>query len=707
LDTDRNLLFGVLALQADLIDAHQFVEACTLWTTRKDVLVADVLMERGWIQSSDREHLDYLLQRKLTKYAGNVGVTLASLSSDLKRSLAALGDADIQRSLGDRPDAGAPDSVATIDYIPAVHSRYALAYLHATGGIGRVWIARDTQLGRDVALKELRPERAANSVLWQRFVREAQITGQLEHPGIVPVYELSRRPDDGQPFYTMRLVRGRTLSDAVKSYHEKHALGQADPLEWLNLLNVFVTVCNTVAYAHSRGVIHRDLKGQNLVLGDFGEVVLLDWGLAKLVGRTEHEPSAAPVVFDSSGSGTADLTVDGQTLGTPSSMAPEQAAGRVDLIDHRTDVYGLGAILYEILTGQPPFTGTNIDEVLRKVREDAPVPPTRLYAGVPPALEAACLRALAKCPADRFASATTLGQAVGGWQEVQRRQAEEALRQSEALYHSLVESLPQNIYRKDLEGRFTFANQRMCTTLDRSPETLIGKNDFEIFPPEVAEKYRQDDRWVMETGTTFETVEEHPTPQGKIRFVQVVKTAIHDSLGRIVGTQGIWWDITDKRRADEELRKTRERYELVVLGSQDGLWDWDVKSGEIYFSPRYKNMLGYADHEMPDRIEGWREQIHPDDRQDALDALRSYFEGETPIYESEFRVRHRDGSYRWFRSRGAVLRDADGSPYRMAGSHEDITGRKRLEEELREARAELDQLRGKTEAGRGTATADL
>src|SRR5260370_39530532 len=155
----------------------------------------------------------------------------------------------------------------------------------------------------------------------------------------------------------MRFVRGRTLTAAVESYHRNRFEGRDDPLEFIALLTAFAAVCNTVAYAHSRGVIHRDLKGDNVILGDFGEVVVLDWGLAKLVSRPEGETHAPSLVLDDAAAEGSGHTVQGQALGTPAYMAPEQAAGRLDLIDRRTDVHGLGAILYEILTGQPPFTG--------------------------------------------------------------------------------------------------------------------------------------------------------------------------------------------------------------------------------------------------------------------------------------------------------------------------------------------------------------
>ena len=267
-------------------------------------------------------------------------------------------------------------------------------------------MARDNAFGRNVALKELRPERAALATHRTRFLQEARITGQLEHPGIVPVYELALRPDDQQPFYTMRFVKGRTLSEAARAWHQTRVELRRELLDLVPLLNAFVTVCNTIGYAHSRGVIHRDLKGQNVVLGDFGEVVVLDWGLAKLVDRIE-EPDDPSVVVDDVSSNDLGLTVQGQAMGTPAYMAPEQAAGRLDLIDRHTDIYGLGAILYEILTGRPPFSGADMHEVLRKVREDQPLLPREQWAEVPPALEGICMRALAKSPSDRFASAVS------------------------------------------------------------------------------------------------------------------------------------------------------------------------------------------------------------------------------------------------------------------------------------------------------------
>ncbi len=308
----------------------------------------------------------------------------------------------------------------------ATRDRYTLTTLHAKGGIGQVWLARDTAMGREVALKELRPDRSDNDALLRRFFQEARITGQLDHPGVVPVYELAKgdaSADGGRPYYTMRFVRGRTLSDAVADYHRERSTGEPGRSELLVLIQAFVGVCNTVAFAHSRNVIHRDLKGTNIVLGEFGEVILLDWGLAKLIDDDQKEqkpeadfdPNATAPYTGQVGWAEPDLTAAGAVLGTPSFMAPEQAEARADRIGRRTDVYGLGAILYEILAGKAPFSGDSTQDVLRKVREQPPTPPSKIVRSTPKALEAVCLKAMAKDPAGRYPSAAALAADVQHW----------------------------------------------------------------------------------------------------------------------------------------------------------------------------------------------------------------------------------------------------------------------------------------------------
>jgi serine/threonine protein kinase len=404
-NTDLNLLFGVLAVQAGLLDAHQFAEACSAWAARRDRPLADILAGRGWMTAEDRDHLDYLLGRALQRHEGDAHASLAALTTDgVRQALFVLDDADVRRSLD-----GEQSPAATTDYEPTSRHHFRLTRLHAKGGTGQVWLAHDEDLGRDVALKELRPDRGDSPAAMARFLEEARITGQLEHPGIVPVYELVQSQGD-RPCYAMRFVGDRTLAHAIKEYHSLRRAGRVRPIDLRGLLTAFVSVCNAVAYAHSRGVLHRDLKPRNVALGDFGEVLVLDWGLAKVAGKPEDPLGLPPVTLEQDDG--REETRQGQVLGTPAYMAPEQAGGRVDLVSERSEIYGLGAILYAILTGEPPFVGNDVPEVLRRVVRESPEPPRQRVAATPPALEAVCLKALAKEPERRYQSARELARDV-------------------------------------------------------------------------------------------------------------------------------------------------------------------------------------------------------------------------------------------------------------------------------------------------------
>src|SRR5262249_54698447 len=190
------------------LDAARFAEACSAWSARKDTPLADLLVQRGWLTAEERGHVEFLLLRKLKKHGGDARASLAEATTDpVRHSLASVADPDVQQSLAELPTPGSPPPGSTTAHPPQGRGRYTLTRLHAQGGIGQVWLARDADLGRDVALKELRPERQGQPAARARFLEEARVTGQLEHPGIVPVHELVR-PADGQPFYTMRMVRG-------------------------------------------------------------------------------------------------------------------------------------------------------------------------------------------------------------------------------------------------------------------------------------------------------------------------------------------------------------------------------------------------------------------------------------------------------------------------------------------------------------------
>jgi tetratricopeptide (TPR) repeat protein len=295
---------------------------------------------------------------------------------------------------------------------PLVGSRYRPLRLHARGGLGEVFIARDEELSREVALKRIRWPHAGDGDCRRRFLREGEITGGLEHPGVVPVYGLTQDAD-GQPCYAMRFVRGQTLQEAIARFH---AAAEADRhLALRQLLGRFVAVCNTMAYAHSRGVIHRDLKPANIMLGDFGETLVVDWGLAKRVSVAGESNSLGGNCWQHDPSdGHDDLTATGELLGTPAFMSPEQAAGRHSTVGPASDIYGLGATLYALLTGRSPFSGERV-EVLRKVARGDISQPRELQPDIPRALEAICLKAMAREPSARYATALELAADLERW----------------------------------------------------------------------------------------------------------------------------------------------------------------------------------------------------------------------------------------------------------------------------------------------------
>ncbi len=247
------------------------------------------------------------------------------------------------------------------------------------------------------------------------FLLEAEITGGLEHPGIVPVYGLGTY-GDGRPYYAMRFIRGDSLKEAIDRYHAgagKQSSGSR-MLELRQLLRRFTDVCNAVEYAHSRGVLHRDLKPGNIIVGKHGETLVVDWGLAKALGRAEPgSDSGERTLVPSSASGTAE-TLQGSALGTPAYMSPEQAEGDLENLGARSDVYSLGATLYYLLTGKPPFEG-DLGEVIRAVQRGEFRPPRQLHPTIDPALESICLKAMSRKPVDRYASPKALSEDVERW----------------------------------------------------------------------------------------------------------------------------------------------------------------------------------------------------------------------------------------------------------------------------------------------------
>lgn len=306
------------------------------------------------------------------------------------------------------------------------NARYRIVRPHARGGLGEVFLAEDDELRRLVALKEIQPQFADDPTSRNRFTFEAEVTGNLEHPGIVPVYGLGTHAD-GRPFYAMRFIEGSTLRDAATRFHEIFAdAAQATrarrkfaAVEFRDLLGRFVDICQSVAYAHSRGVAHRDLKPSNVMLGKFGETLVVDWGLAKKLGSAIVDDTARIEVHSIPGSVAVESdakTAADSIVGTPGYMAPEQACGDSNAAAVSGDIYSLGAILYFILIGRGPFAERQDPLAILSANASNDFKRPRLVdVWVPRPLEAICLKAMASDPNDRYGSADALASDIERW----------------------------------------------------------------------------------------------------------------------------------------------------------------------------------------------------------------------------------------------------------------------------------------------------
>jgi serine/threonine-protein kinase len=293
--------------------------------------------------------------------------------------------------------------------------RYRPIRVHARGGLGQVSLAHDLELDRPVALKEIHAAYADQPSARARFVLEAEITGKLEHPGVVPVYGLGYHAD-GRPYYAMRFVQGESLKDAIARIHADCSLSGElcrRMLSFRELLGRFLDVCNAIGYAHSRGVIHRDLKPSNVMLGSYGETLVVDWGVAKTLDGAEvalaEWVTPSRVVERSTG------TISGSAVGTPAYMSPEQARGDLAQIGPACDIYGLGATLFTLLTGEPPVAGDDTRSILDRVARGEIRVPSAVNPRVPRSLDAICRKAMAPQPEDRYASARDLAGDVKRW----------------------------------------------------------------------------------------------------------------------------------------------------------------------------------------------------------------------------------------------------------------------------------------------------
>jgi serine/threonine-protein kinase len=449
---DRNLLIGVLALQMGFISREELVAGLVAWSADSGKSVGTVLIERRSLRPEDLptvlEAVDRLIQRHQEDPSRLVDSLGYDLVETIQGALRTVVDSELQADLTrwavQRDPTSGPDRDATtawspydrdarsawVDPVGPTPGRFEKRDLHAKGGLGQVFIAWDHELGREVALKEIQPAYVNRRRARDRFLREAEINANLEHPNIVPVHGRGTSPE-GVPYYAMRFVVGETLQEALDRFHrtaKKRGASSWWRVAIRPLLRSVVDVCQAIHYAHSRDVLHRDLKPANVLLAKFGETLIIDWGLAKVRDHAELPPddeSAAgsvsgsmiaedPLILMGSAAGTMP-TEAGEMLGSPPYMSPEQALGRHNELGPATDIYSLGATLYTVLVGQQAFRGKDRAEVQAQVIRGEYKQASAVNPRVPKALEAVCRKAMALRPEDRYPTASALAEDIERW----------------------------------------------------------------------------------------------------------------------------------------------------------------------------------------------------------------------------------------------------------------------------------------------------
>ena len=396
---DPTWQLGAFACEVDFIDSITLGTAVTIWADNPEQTLLEVLIEQQFLTTEDVPLLRALWMRHRS----------------LEKQSRVKGQNAVDSVFRIQP--------STNSQTLSSENRFQIIESIASGGLGQVSLARDSHLNRQVALKEILPRYQNDSEKRKRFLREAEITGELEHPAIVPIYSVGFR-ENGSPYYAMRLIRGRTLRHVVEEYHrESNELERYSSMGFRRILGTFVEVCHAIEYAHTKGIVHRDIKPANIIVGENGETMVVDWGMAKKIGSEDKANDKAnddTVAMIDSDEPTVsgrndDLTNEGVVLGTPAYMSPDQAAGKFERIGPSSDLFSLGATLYFILTGSAPYSGSSHQEIVRNAIAGRYLLPKRRQPRIPASLEAICLKAMAIETDQRYSKINYLIEDIERW----------------------------------------------------------------------------------------------------------------------------------------------------------------------------------------------------------------------------------------------------------------------------------------------------
>ena len=543
-----------------------------------------------------------IAQRPLTKSKASMDVTIPQTSPT--RSAAAV-----------RSEPASP--IAANEAL--LQGKYTLVREIARGGMGQIYFGEDPQLERQVAVKVSSVSEGGED---PRFAKEAKVLAQLAHPNIVPIHNIGVDAQ-GRPFYSMKLVKGRTLQAVLNSIRDGDASAIKD-YQRTTLLTIFRKVCDAMMFAHSKGILHRDLKPENIMVGEYGEVLVMDWGLAKVLGEQESDGAVNSRINDT---GDYGMTMEGEVMGTPQYMSPEQAEGMVAELDQRSDIYSLGGILYAILTLRPPIEGTTLDEVLTKVKNGAisamvtgrggkgsvaVTAPSAMGAEIPEALQAVTLKAMSTDRSKRYARVELFAADIERYQSGFATQAEDAgawkrmtlwvgrnkvLAGAAAAMLVVVSGFSAKVV---VEGRkASAALERLRASAPtfalRAADAMQGGNLEEALEaassavdlqPEVAEYHRIRGNVLQVMVRWPEAVREYRLARGDEQAEKNLKLT-EELMNQVVKEAG---DVKAKARLFEELNAQGRQYEAMALSSRLGDF-WKNRKKDLSVVPELVRRL--------------------------------------------------------------------------------------------------------------------
>ena len=511
---------------------------------------------------------------------------------------------------------------------PKYASRWTLLKQLTAGGIGEIWIARDELLFREVAVKRLKRETASKRAIQRRFIHEARITAQLNHPGVVDIFDLVE--DGSKSYYAMSLIHGQTLLQHIEDFHSRKRSSRFNARgKLIELLRIWSSVARTIAFAHSEGVLHRDIKSENIIVGEYGEVTVIDWGIAKRISdRVTNDPSL--VAEESRGKNNTQVrqTRLGTRLGTPAFMSPEQARGDVEAIDERSDNYSLASMLYEILTGRTPFNAETVQGMIEAVLYDHPVPPKDYCRLVDNRLSQICLRGLSRDPEERFQLASEFADAIDEWAD-----SETHREQSDRSRQKLFDLSTDLMLMFDSTPKIVWVNAAWERLLGWRSEDLLGLKPNVLVHPEDLERDNEVFREVQR-GTTVNNIQRRlQSSDGCYRwFSWTVTPLVDEEVTVAVG-----------RDIDALVRRKDELAELLEA-TPEAIFVLNPDQTIHRVNQRLLKMFGYLEVELVGRS---ILNLAPKQSRGTMEVLFNNYqvgvEQQTVVQREQLLGRHKDG----------------------------------------------------------------